>query len=112
MVRIADGPRPEHYYRFSDQEFARRHAAVRQMMADEGIDALVGYCTSAQPANIRYLTGAAPHGIGVAYLVFPASGQPVLLLSNLGHVAGARALAVVPTEFWGTDSPAKVADYI
>jgi len=96
--------------RFSDTEFARRHAATRAMMAERGLDVLIAHATSAMPANIRYLTGWAPYGNGPAYLLFPASGKPLLLVGIFSHVASANRGSFAEAEFAGSDAGVTLAD--
>ncbi|MCC7105384.1 MAG: aminopeptidase P family protein [Chloroflexi bacterium] len=96
--------------RFSDAEFGRRHAAVRAMMAERGLDVLISHATSAMPANLRYLAGWGPYGNGPAFLLFPASGAPLLLVGIFSHVASAQRAAVVPAEFAGPDSGVTLAE--
>src|SRR5574341_1619652 len=98
--------------RFSDAEFARRHAAVRAMMAEWGFDVLIAHATSAMPANVRYLTGWAPYGNGPAFLLFPAAGNPLLLVGIFSHVASAQRSAVVPAEFAGPIPGATLAELL
>ncbi|MDO8597169.1 MAG: aminopeptidase P family N-terminal domain-containing protein, partial [Sulfuricaulis sp.] len=96
--------------RFSDAEFARRHAAVRAMMAERGLDVLIAHVTSAMPANVRYLTGWGPYGNGPAFLLFPATGDPLLLVGIFSHVASAQRRAVVPVDFAGPNPGVTLAE--
>ena len=68
----------ELYPRFPPQEFARRHAAARSMMAREGVDILVVYGNSSisrhNHADIHYLTGFL--GNRNNYVALPAQGEP------------------------------------
>lgn len=87
------------YEKFSDEEFARRHAAARKLMARDSLDALV-------------LTGGPDiysHGGGVAwgagliddrgmcqYLVLPFKGEPTLIYPHYGcHIEAARKMVSV-----------------
>ena len=74
----------ELYPRFSPQEFARRHAAARSMMAREGVDILVVYGNSSisrhNHADIHYLSGFL--GNRNNYVVLPAQGEPVLFVQS------------------------------
>ncbi|OGA50541.1 MAG: hypothetical protein A3G24_22295 [Betaproteobacteria bacterium RIFCSPLOWO2_12_FULL_62_13] len=96
--------------RFSDVEFARRHAAVRAMMAERGLDVLIAHASSAMPANVRYLTGWGPYGNGPAFLLFPATGNPLLLVAIFSHVASAQRRAVVPADFAGPNPGVTLAE--
>ncbi|MGH8634853.1 MAG: M24 family metallopeptidase [Burkholderiales bacterium] len=87
------------YEKFSDEEFARRHQAARQLMARDGLDTLI-------------LTGGPDiysHGGGVAwgagliddrgmcqYLVLPLKGEPTLIYPHYGcHIEAARKMVSV-----------------
>ena len=96
--------------RFSDAEFARRHAAVRAMMAERGLDVLIAHATSAMPANIRYLTGWGPYGNGPAFLLFPATGKPLLLVGIFSHVASAHRGSFAEAEFAGANPGVTLAE--
>ncbi len=96
--------------RFSDAEFARRHAAVRAMMAERGLDVLIAHVTSAMPANVRYLTGWGPYGNGPAFLLFPATGDPLLLVGIFSHVASAQRRSVVAADFAGPNPGVTLAE--
>jgi Xaa-Pro aminopeptidase len=102
------------YPRFSDAEFARRHAAVRAMMARAGVDALVVYGNSSlsrhNQADIHYLSGFL--GNRNNYVVMTGSGSPVLFAQSHNHVPNAREMASIRTEWGGHDSARTVAAYI
>src|SRR5690348_13809581 len=70
--------------RFSDAELARRHAAVHQMMAEDGLDALIVYSTAGGFTEVQYLADF--RTAREAYLVFPAEGDPTLLVQYYNHV--------------------------
>ena len=96
--------------RFSDAEFARRHAAVRAMMAKRGLDVLIAHVTFAMPANVRYLAGWGPYGNGPAFLLFPANRDPLLLVGIFSHVARAQRRSVVAVEFAGPNPGVTLAE--
>ena len=102
------------YPRFSDAEFARRHAAARAMMAAEGIDALAVYGNSGisrhNHADIHYLAGFL--GNRNNYVVLPARGEPALFVQSYNHVPNAREAAAVRTEYGGRDSAVTVARFV
>ena len=65
---------------FPKEEFERRLAAVRQGMAEKGLDALLQF----SPANLFYLTGYNTAGFNNwQCLVVPMTGNPVLVLRLL-----------------------------
>lgn len=102
------------YPRFSAGEFARRHAAVRALMARHGIDVLVVYGNSSlyrhNQADIHYLTGFL--GNRNNYVVFPAHAAPVLFAQSFNHVPNAREISAIETRWGGIQSSRTVAQYI
>jgi Xaa-Pro aminopeptidase len=84
--------------RFSDAEFARRYAAVREMMAERGLDALLVYASLAGYAEVQYLSDFRTSR--EAYLVVPAAGEPTLLVQYFNHVPYARRRARVADVRW------------
>lgn len=97
---------------FSEAEFSRRHAAVRAMMKEKGLDILIAHVTAAMPANIRYLTGWGPYGNGPAFLLFPAIQDPLLLVGIFSHVASAERNSSVAAEFAGPQPGVTIAQRI
>ena len=94
---------PSIFPRFSEGEYARRYARVRELMAARGLDALVVYGDSAfqgsNHANIVWLANwTDPYS---AYVLVPRAGEPTLFISNLlyRHTA-ARASNLAQVE-WG-----------
>jgi Xaa-Pro dipeptidase len=84
--------------RFSDGEIARRHAAVRGMMAEHGFDALVVYGTASSFAEVHYLSDF--RTMREAYLILPAEGDPTLLVQYFNHVPYARRRARIADVRW------------
>lgn len=99
------------YLRFSDAEHDRRRNAVRSMMSEHGLDALVVFGWSAMgravQADVHYLSGYL--GMRDNYVVFPASGEPVLLAQSYNHVPNASMVSVIETRWGGTDPGATIA---
>jgi Xaa-Pro dipeptidase len=93
----------EHYPRFSDEEFASRHAATVELMERNGCDALVFFGSSAQggtgQADIYYLS----HHMGRQenILVFTAGQDPVLLVTAFNHVPNAQRQSVIKDTRYG-----------
>lgn len=102
------------YPRFSDAEFARRHAAARRLMAAEGVDALVVYGNSGiarhNHADIHYLSGFL--GNRNNYVAMPATGEPVLFVQSHNHVPNAREASSIRVEPGGLDSAVTVARHL
>jgi|SRR5690242_1278877 len=84
--------------RFSDAEIARRHAAVREMMAEDGLDALIVYSTAGGFSEVQYLADF--RTAREAYLIFPAEGEPTLLAQYFNHVPYARRRARLADVRW------------
>ena len=84
---------------FSGAEFARRREAVRAGMRQQGLDCLVIYGshtyagTDTGAVNVVYLANYA--AINHSYLVFPAVGEPTLIINNANHLNNAREIAAV-----------------
>lgn len=102
------------YPRFSDAEFARRHAAARALMAAEGLDALVVFGNSGisrhNHADVHYLSGFL--GNRNNYVVLAAKGEPVLFVQSHNHVPNAREASSVRTESGRLDSALTIAKFL
>jgi Xaa-Pro dipeptidase len=95
------------YPRFSDQEFARRHAATYALMERNGCDVLILFGTSASSGtgqgDIYYLS----HHMGKQenILVLIAGQDPVLLVESFNHVPNAlRQTVIKDTRYGGPKS--------
>ncbi|MGH8871378.1 MAG: M24 family metallopeptidase [Acidimicrobiia bacterium] len=99
------------YPRFSEQEHERRRLAVLGMMAEHGLDALVVFGWSAMgravQADVHYLSGYL--GMRDNYVVFPGSGEPVLLAQSYNHVPNASVVSVIETRWGGVDPGSTIA---
>ncbi|HEU4782908.1 MAG TPA: Xaa-Pro peptidase family protein [Ktedonobacterales bacterium] len=84
--------------RFSDGELARRHKAVRSMMAEHGLDAVVVYATVGSFSELQYLTDF--RTAREAYLILPAHDEPTLFVNYFNHVPYARRRARVADVRW------------
>ena len=102
------------YPRFSEIEFARRHAAARAMMAAAGVDAIAVFGDSGisrhNHADVHYLSGFL--GNRNNYAVLPASGEPVLFVQSHNHVPNAREASSIRTESGRLDSAVTIAKYL
>lgn len=80
------------------------------MMEDEGVKALLVYSPSAlSPGSISYLTNYS--GPWPTRLVYPAAGEPTLILNFRNHIPCARDMAVVDDIRWhGNDPGAAVCE--
>jgi Xaa-Pro dipeptidase len=64
---------------FAAEEYSERVGKARAAMAAAGLDAVVVCGDSGHPGDVRWLANWRP-GIGIAFLVLPLSGEPVLVL--------------------------------
>lgn len=97
--------------RFSDGEFARRHKAVRDIMAKHGLDALVVYATVGSFSDVHYLTDF--RTAREAYLIMPAQGEPTLFVNYFNHLPYARRRARVDDVRWaGAQSVSVLVSYL
>ena len=98
------------YPRFSDAEYERRRENVRQMMREEGLDALLIYADSGfarhNYANLHYLANYM--GQAHAYLVFfeAPDEQPTLLFGLVNHGPYVSEVSEIDDVQWSTRSPA------
>ena len=81
------------YPRFSDAELARRFGQVRELLAREGVEALLLHGGPSSPGPVHYLSGYLP--IRPAWLLFALDGPSTLFLHFHNHVPNARAVGVV-----------------
>lgn len=94
------------YPTFSDAEFARRLALVRESMLRREIDCLLVY-GAGRAADVQYLSNWP--GTREAFLVVRRDGEQTLLVQFNNHVATARRVAVTRDVRWaGIDSGAVV----
>lgn len=107
LEQIQAAMRP-HYPRFSDQEYGRRHRAIRVEMERQGISCLVIYAGSysvGNQKNLHYLSNLISYL--PAYLVFPLEGEPTLFMLIYSFIPGGRAISNVDDVRWslGPDGP-------
>jgi Xaa-Pro aminopeptidase len=92
---------------FSSGEFARRNAAMRELMESGSLEAVLLYGNRASNHEIQYLTN---HSVAFeGMLLFPARGDAVLWVHHANHVATARALSTIEDVRWGGDNVAETA---
>lgn len=100
----------EHYPRFSESEYERRRSAVREMMREENVDALVLYGNSGMArryqANVHYLANYLDQHHN--YLVFFAdpAEAPTLLVGLGSHLPTAVAWSEIEDARAGGRDPA------
>lgn len=87
------------YEKFSDQEFSRRHALARELMARDGLDALI-LCGSpniySHGSGVTWGCGLID-GRGMAqYMVLPLEGEPTLIYPHPGcHIEAVRRMVSI-----------------
>ncbi|MFQ5683564.1 MAG: M24 family metallopeptidase [Candidatus Binatia bacterium] len=92
-------PDPSAFPRFSNEEIASRHARVKALMDQSGIQALLLYGTGRFAAEIYWLTDW-PGG-REAYVLMQQDQEPVVVAQLYNHVPVARLLSVVRDVRWG-----------
>ncbi len=105
--RPADDAETPGFPRFSDAEFAQRRARIRALMAERGVEALLLYGAPGLDNEVNYLSGFLV--AREALLLFPATGDPLLLVQYYNHVPTARRMAQQCDVRWGGDDIATTA---
>lgn len=99
---------PSQFPRFSAEEMASRHARVRALMAESGVEGLLLYGSGRFASEIYWLTDWP--GAREAYVLFQRDREPVVLVQLYNHVPMARVLSVVSDVRWaGANTAATVA---
>jgi Xaa-Pro dipeptidase len=91
----------ELYPDFSQAEFARRRRLVAELLRDADVECLVAY-GAGKNAEAYWLTNWP--GTRESYLVWPRTGDPVLLVQLFNHVPNARRMAHGAEVRWGGSS--------
>ena len=82
------------YDKFSDAEYARRHAAARELMDRDGFDALLltgGQNIYSMGSGVTWGCGLIDDRGAIQYLVLPREGDPTLIYPHDGcHIEAAR----------------------
>jgi len=87
------------YPSFSEAEFSHRYRDVREAMRAADVSALIFYSTTGSYHEVLYLSNFIT--AREACLVFPAEGEPTLLIQMFNHVPNARQIANVADVRWG-----------
>ena len=99
------------YPTFSDQEIARRHKAVENLMDSEGVDALLVYGSGRYASDIYWLTDWPSSR--EAYLLMQKGKEPVVLMQLFNHFPMARVMSAVKDVRWaGANTNRSVLDLI
>lgn len=91
--------------RFSDAEYARRHAAVDALRAEAGCDALVVFGGGNARHELQYLTAWPARQEG--WLVLTPGDEPALFVQLYNHVPNAADMAVGARVAWAGASSAE-----
>ncbi len=82
------------YNKFSDAEFARRHALARELMAREGLDALIltgGPDIWSFGSGVTWASGLIEERAMLQYVLLPRQGELTLIYPHPGcHIEAAR----------------------
>lgn len=94
--------------RFSDEEYQRRYAALREVAERNGLSGVLLFGTSAGSRQgqspVHYLTSFMGHQ--ETYLLVPVEGEPVLWVQYQNHLPNAQRLSVLPDTRWGGEDSA------
>jgi Xaa-Pro aminopeptidase len=96
---------------FPAEEYALRLARTRDLMAEQGLEALIVCGDPGHPGDVRWLANWNP-GIGNAYLFVPQEGEPTLVLHDTvpGYDLCATWIKEICRPTRGPDSLLKVRD--
>jgi Xaa-Pro dipeptidase len=102
-ARPWDGPHAGLYP--TDDELARRRAAVRAFMAEEGVEVLLLYGSPGLDGEVNYLTDWSV--TREAVLIVPMTGEPTLYIEYFNHVPHALRSARGCEVRWGHEQIAE-----
>ncbi len=86
------------YPTFSDEEIRRRHNAIYQLMAHEGVDALLFYGAGRYASDIYWLSDWPSSR--EAYLLMQTGKEPVILMQLFNHYPMARVMSWIKDVRW------------
>lgn len=99
------------YPTFSDEEMARRHTAIYDLMDQEQVDALLIYGTGRYSSDVYWLTDWPCSR--EAYVLFQNGKDPVVLMQLFNHFPMARVMSIVKDVRWaGANTSNSVADLV
>jgi Xaa-Pro aminopeptidase len=90
--------RRQDYPTFSDQEIARRHQALENLMESEGVDALLVYGSGRYASDIYWITDWPSSR--EAYVLVQKGKEPVVLMQLFNHFPMARVMSAVKDMRW------------
>lgn len=94
-----DGGEAALFPRFSEHEITHRRQVVRRLMTDQQIEALLLYGSVGLDNEVSYLANTLV--TREAMFVFPATGEPLLLVEYFNHVPATRRVATGCEVRWG-----------
>jgi Xaa-Pro aminopeptidase len=87
------------YDKFSDAEFARRHALAREKMVRDGLDAIIftgSYNVWSFGAGVSWVSGMLEDRAMVQYVILPLKGEPTVIYPHPGcHIEAMRKMVSV-----------------
>jgi Xaa-Pro dipeptidase len=86
---------------FSQSEYDRRFAAVRRVLADQQLDAVICYGARTVPGMVEYLAGFAPRHEGYLLVTRDAALPSTLLVQLYNHVPNALRISRIADTRWG-----------
>ena len=99
------------YPTFSDAEIQRRHRAIYDLMAQEGVDAVLFYGSGRYASDIYWLSDW-PSSCE-AYLLMQAGKEPVILMQLFNHYPMARVMSTIKDVRWaGANTTNSVVELI
>lgn len=86
---------------FSQSEYERRFAAVRRVLTEQNLDAVICYGARTVPGMIEYLAGFAPRHEGYMLVARDAAVPSTLLVQLYNHVPNALRISRIEDTRWG-----------
>ncbi|OGO20672.1 MAG: hypothetical protein A2Z14_19090 [Chloroflexi bacterium RBG_16_48_8] len=87
---------------FSKEEYQRRYNLVSDLMEQANLEALVIYGDTYRGTEVRWLSDFPPRHD--TYLIWPAEGEPTLLVRHFNHVPDAKIVSNVVDTRWGGEN--------
>src|SRR5689334_18519222 len=99
------------YPTFSDAEIQRRHRAIYDLMAQEGVDAVLIYGSGRYASDIYWLSDWPSSR--EAYLLMQTGKEPVILMQLFNHYPMARVMSWIKDMRWaGANTTNSVVDLL
>ncbi|MEX0802257.1 MAG: M24 family metallopeptidase [Candidatus Binatia bacterium] len=99
------------YPTFSDEEIARRHQAIYNLMDQEKVDALLVYGSGRYASDVYWMSDWPSSR--EAYVLFENGKEPVILMQLFNHFPMARVMSAIKDVRWaGANTTHSVLDLI